>query len=118
MRHDIEQDGALQGVNFNTRILEGLGAQIASNFEQVKQVINASLDMAVTLEQLKQIAQAAERERGEYLQIIAAVTKQVTKVLDSASPDRASGGRARDIDGKEAAIAANMINVLGKDTSD
>ena len=39
LKHDIETEAALSGVNFNTKVIEGINVQIAASFEQVKQVI-------------------------------------------------------------------------------
>ena len=33
LQHDLEGDGALRGVNYNTKVIEGISVQVATNFE-------------------------------------------------------------------------------------
>ena len=64
LKHDIEGETALVGVNFNTKVIEGINVQITSNFEQVKQVIGVSVEMAKNIDKLIYAAKEAEREKA------------------------------------------------------
>ena len=119
LKHDIEGEAALNGVNFNTKVIEGINVLITSNFEQVKEVIGVSVEMAQNIDQLIRAAQIAESDKSSYLQITAAMTEQVAAIIDKIPrSDKPMNAKFKGIDGKESAIAANAITVLGKERHD
>jgi len=119
LKHDIEGEAALLGVNFNTRVIEGINLQITSNFDQVKQVIGVSVEMAKNIDKLIQAAQLAETEKLSYAQITAGVSERLATMFSNMpSQDKPTTTRFKGIDGKESAIAANTIPVLGKERQD
>ena len=119
LKHDIEGEVALYGVNFNTKVIEGINVQIASNFDQVKQVIGVSVGMAKNIDKLIQAAKMAETEKLSYAQITAGVSEQLATMFSNMpSQDKPTVTRFKGIDGKESALAANTISVLGKKKHD
>ena len=119
LKQDIEGESALLGMNFNTKVFEGINIQITSNFEQVKQVIEVSVEMAKNIDKLIKTVQATESEKLSYAQITAGVSEQFATMFSKMpSQDKPSTTRYRGIDGKESAICANTITVLGKDRHD
>ena len=116
LKQDIEGETALLGVNFNTKVFEGINIQITSNFEQVKQVIEVSVEMAKNIDKLIQAAKMAETEKLSYAQITAGVSERLATMFSN-MPYRTTT-RLKGIDGKESALAANTISVLGKERHD
>ena len=53
LRHDIEHESALQGINYNARVIEGLGAQIAANFDQIGHVVEVAVGMANNVDRVR-----------------------------------------------------------------
>ena len=45
LKHDLEGEAALAGVNCNTKVIEGISLQIASNYEHVKHAIGINVEM-------------------------------------------------------------------------
>jgi len=112
LKHDIEGEAALSGVNFNTKVIEGINVQITANFEQVKQVISVSVEMAKNIDKIM-------NEKLSYAQITAGVSEQfATMFSNMPSQDKPMTTRSRGIDGKESAICASTITVLGKERHD
>ena len=117
LQHDLEGDGALPGLNHNLRVIESIGVQVATNFEQVKQIVDANIDMARNIDRLLLAAQGYERDKASYAQISSAVTEQIANVFGR-MPAQERQAKQMGIDGKEASIAANAISMLGKDRHD
>ena len=87
LKQDIEGESALLGMNFNTKVFEGINIQITSNFEQVKQVIEVSVEMAKNIDKLIKTVQATESEKLSYAQITAGVSEQFATMF-SKMPSR------------------------------
>ena len=112
LKHDIEGEAALSSVNFNTKVIAGINRQITSNFKQIKQVIGVSVDMAKNIDKLM-------NEKLSYAQITAGVSEQLATMFSNMPfQDKPTIARFKGIDGKESALAANTISVLGKERHD
>ena len=80
LKHDIEGgDGTnpLAEMNYNTKILEGIYTQVIANFEQVKHVVGANLEMAKAIDKITFWIQQAEVDKQSYSKITAGVSEQL-----------------------------------------
>ena len=93
LKHDIEGEAALSGVNFNTKVIEGINVQITANFEQVKQVISVSVEMAKNIDKIM-------NEKLSYTQITAGVSERLATMFSNMpSQDNPTTTRFTGIDG-------------------
>ena len=116
LKHDLEGEAALAGVNSNTKATEGISLQIANNFEQVKHAIGINVEMAKQIDVMQKWMQAADSENKNCTKITAGVSEQLASALDKISPSsRGSGDTKKGIDGKASALAANTLTILGKE---
>ena len=74
LKHDVDEANALAGVNLNTKVFESINVQVLANFEEVKQVIGANLEMAKIIGKLEEAVDKLSVDKEGYDRIIAGVS--------------------------------------------